>query len=435
MRVFLLFLKLFLAVGIVFAVGYLRTPFMADVRGVLFLGVVVLGAGLIWLEADSLRRGYLKKTKIISFLIVAIAGLGLVMALGIEGRFNYIKQGVFNSEPAKLEKLGRHFIIGYRNFEELKLLVEKKAIGGVFITTRNVKGKSIEEIKQEIEILQAMRRSQGLSPLWVAADQEGGPVSRLSPPLVNLPALSQIVGGNKEGKKDAVIEYASLQGKGLAEMGVNLNLAPVVDLNKGIVNPNDKYSQIYRRAISGDKNIVAEVALWYCNTLEKYQVKCAIKHFPGLGKVEDDTHLQAAELQASLSELTADDWVPFRRLMIDSKAFVMLGHAKLMAVDSEYPVSFSQKVVAEMIRKDWGFDGVLITDDFGMQAVYGSKDGLSGAVVKAVNAGVDLILVSFDHDLYYPAMDALLKAAKAGVLEGGMLERSKKRLEEATFFY
>jgi len=354
--------------------------------------------------------------------------------LGIEGRFNYIKQGVFNSDPARLEKLGRHFIIGYRNFDELKLLVEKKAIGGVFITARNVKGKSKEEIKKEIEILQEMRRSQGLSPLWVAADQEGGPVSRLSPPLVNLPALSQIVGGNMQGKKDAVIEYASLQGNGLGEMGVNLNLAPVVDLNKGIVNPNDKFSQIYRRAISADKNIVAEVALWYCNTLEKYQVKCAIKHFPGLGRVKDDTHLQGAELQASLTELTGDDWVPFRRLMRDSGAFVMLGHAKLMAVDSEYPVSFSQKVIGEMIRKDWGFNGVLITDDFGMQAVYGSKDGLSGAVVKAVNAGVDLILVSFDHDLYYPAMDALLTAAKAGVLEGSMLERSSKRLEEAMFF-
>ena len=434
MRVFLLFLKLFLAVGIVFIACYLRTPFMADVRGVLFLGVVVLGAGLIWLEAQSLRKSYLRKTKIISFLIVSIAGLGLVMTLGIEGRFNYIKQGVFNSDPARLEKLGRHFIIGYRNFDELKLLVEKKAIGGVFITARNVKGKSKEEIKKEIEILQEMRRSQGLSPLWVAADQEGGPVSRLSPPLVNLPALSQIVGGNMQGKKDAVIEYASLQGNGLGEMGVNLNLAPVVDLNKGIVNPNDKFSQIYRRAISADKNIVAEVALWYCNTLEKYQVKCAIKHFPGLGRVKDDTHLQGAELQASLTELTGDDWVPFRRLMRDSGAFVMLGHAKLMAVDSEYPVSFSQKVIGEMIRKDWGFNGVLITDDFGMQAVYGSKDGLSGAVVKAVNAGVDLILVSFDHDLYYPAMDALLTAAKAGVLEGSMLERSSKRLEEAMFF-
>ncbi len=70
-----------------------------------------------------------------------------------------------------------------------------------------------------------------------------------------------------------------------------------------------------------------------------------------------------------------------------------------------------------------------------MQAVYGSKDGLSGAVVKAVNAGVDLILVSFDHDLYYPAMDALFKAAKAGVLQGGRLERSNKRLAAARFFY
>ncbi|HBS70079.1 MAG TPA: glycosyl hydrolase family 3, partial [Cyanobacteria bacterium UBA11149] len=306
----------------------------------------------------------------------------------------------------------------------------KKAICGIFITRRNINNKSPEQIKQEIQSLQKIRTSQGLSPLWIATDQEGGIVSRLSPPLTQLPPLSKFVEGKEkiEKKKEVVVEYAKIHGEELSEIGVNVNFAPVVDLNKGIINPKDKYSQIYQRAISADQNVVAKVGLWYCQTLEIYKVHCTIKHFPGLGRVDADTHLQHADLNTSVKDLTKEDWVPFRQIMSNFGGFTMLGHVKLTGVDRDTPVSFSKKVVMGILRNSWQYDGILITDDFSMEAVYGSRDGLEGATVKAINAGVDLILIAYDTDLYYQAMDALLSAEAGGKLDDEMLLKSQARL-------
>jgi beta-N-acetylhexosaminidase len=226
-----------------------------------------------------------------------------------------------------------------------------------------------------------------------------------------------------------IIQYSETQGRELSEIGVNVNFAPVLDLNKGIVNPEDKFSQIYKRAISNDKDIVAKVAAWYCDALQKYKVKCTLKHFPGLGTVQTDTHVDSAELNASIAQLTQEDWVPFRKLMNTSQAFVMLSHAKLMAIDAQVPTSFSAAIVNQLIRKDWQYNGILITDDFCMQAVYSSKDRLENATVKAINAGVDLILIAFDSDLYYESMNAALNADRTGKIDKNQLTKSQKRLQ------
>ncbi|HBB34007.1 MAG TPA: glycosyl hydrolase family 3 [Cyanobacteria bacterium UBA8803] len=435
----ILFVKLCLAILIVWVACYFRTPLLASVRLWAFWGLVLLSVGLLLTEIPKLKIGTRASEKgkngqiIISWAIATLTAFGLASAATSEVKFNLTKQTVLNQDHSQLGNLGQHFIIGYRNFDEIKQLVEKRAIGGVFITARNIKNKTKAEIQQEIQTLQAIRTSQKLSPLWIATDQEGGIVSRLSPPLTKLPQLSAIIEQQKTlaQKKAQVMRYASIHGQELSELGVNLNFAPVVDLNKGIINPKDKFSQIYRRAISADKDIVAQVALWYCQTLETYQVKCTLKHFPGLGRVNADTHLEHAELKNSVQELSQDDWVPFREVMSKSGAFTMLGHAKLTAIDAHTPVSFSQPVITGIIRQQWQHNGILITDDFSMEAVHGSPDRIEKATVKALNAGVDLILISYDKDLYYPAIAALLKAKAAGHLVSATLVNSSQRLEQA----
>lgn len=421
--------KILLAIALIFPAFCFRLLFWASWRYYTFWAIIICGLALIVWEASKLTR-VKNKRKVSSFLIVAIASFSLSYTLIVETRFQGTKYSVLNADPQKLENLGQHFIVGYRNFDEIENLVTKNAIGGVFITARNVKNKTKQDIQQEIKALQDIRRDRNLPPLWIATDQEGGIVSRLSPPLTRLPQLSSIAASEKniEAKKDAVIKYATTQAKGLAEIGVNVNFAPVVDLNKGIISPEDKFSKIYQRAISSEPVVVAKVALWYCQTLEKYAVRCTIKHFPGLGRVTTDTHIADAELNASLEELTRDDWVPFREVMAKSQAFTMLGHAKLTAVDPKHPVSFSSQIVNETIRKNWQHDGILITDDFSMQAVYGSQDGLQTATIKALNAGVDLILIAYDKDLYYEAIATLLKAEKKGEIDSKILKKSKQRL-------
>lgn len=404
--------QIFVAIAFIILATQLRTPSLATMRKILLI-LALIGSSLIcFLGFWQFRQKIWDWQRIIAFTIAVLGAIGLTITVGQETQFYWQKYHlVLGAQTEDLENFGRHFIIGYKNLEEVKKLVEKRAIAGIFVTSRNIENKTYEEIKTELKILQDIRRSQNLSPLWIATDQEGGVVSRLSPPLTYLPALSEIVAKEKtlEAKKQAVIQYATTQGKELSELGINVNFAPVVDLNKGIVNPSDRYSQIYRRAISEDNQIVTLVARWYCDTLTEFNVQCTIKHFPGLGRVENDTHIAEAELNAPLEELTADDWIPFREMMQNSSAWTMLGHAKLMALDPNHPVSFSPTVIQELIRKQWQYRGILITDDLCMKAVYGSQNGIDDAIQKALVSGVDLLLIAYDPDLYYKAMASLIQ--------------------------
>src|SRR5262249_50281697 len=157
----------------------------------------------------------------------------------------------------QLERLGRHLIVGYRSEAGLRELLERKAIAGIFITAHNVSGKDAAAIRREIEAFQAVRKQQGIPPLLVATDQEGGGVSRLSPPLPRPVTLGEIVRshGDEAARRDAVRAYADEVGRSLAELGINLNFAPVVDLDHGVSNPNDRYTRIGMRAISSDPRV------------------------------------------------------------------------------------------------------------------------------------------------------------------------------------
>jgi beta-N-acetylhexosaminidase len=412
-----------------------RSPFPMAVRSWALMALIALSLGVIVAEAWALRTSEpgQRALKVFSALGLLAAILVLTSTLTQEARFRWARYYVLQTKPATLEKLGRHVIVGYRNLTEVRKLVKLKAIGGVFLSAHNVRGKSIAQIREETASFQQMKSEQGLPQLWIATDQEGGVVSRLSPPLERLPPLSEIVGHYSDPiqRKGAVWRYGETQGGSLAKVGVNLNFAPVVDVNYRIVNPDDRYTRIYKRAISSDPVVVAQAAGWYCAALEETGVRCTLKHFPGLGRVFDDTHNGQASLVTSVDELTETDWVPFRKLMTESNAFTMLSHARLRAIDSDHPVSVSTAVVAGMIRGDWEYDGVLITDNFTMRAIYYSNLGIEGASIQALNAGVDLILISWDTDQYYRVMYALLKADEQGTLDSKALQRSDRRLARA----
>jgi beta-N-acetylhexosaminidase len=269
------------------------------------------------------------------------------------------------AEPDRLERLGRHLVVGYRRPSQIDDLLARRAIAGVFITASNVRGLSAEDIARQVATWQSIRREQGLPPLLIATDQEGGPVSRLSPPLPRQPPLATITGDRSE--PDPVHAYGLAQGGALASVGVNLNFAPVVDLNYSVVDPGDRYTRVYLRAISSDPNIVSDVAARYCRGLAEAGVRCTLKHFPGLGRVIGDTHLRTADLATPIADLERSDWVPFRTLMSEV-GIVMLGHARLRALDPRRPASFSQAVIGDVLRTQWRYDGLLITDDFCMGA-------------------------------------------------------------------
>jgi beta-N-acetylhexosaminidase len=410
-----------------------RSPFLASVRVWAFLGLMAIPLAFVVVDVRALRRTSGRFDRALSLASLALCALCLVSVPWREAQFWWKRHEVLRADPALLERLGRHVVVGYRDLAELNALIERRAIAGVFLTTRNVRGRDAAAIQQEIAELQAARRRQGLPGLLVTTDQEGGVVSRLSPPLERLPSLSEIVARHPASaeRSAAVRDYAAAQARDLADLGVNVNLAPVVDLDHGVVNSGDRLTRISTRAISADPHIVTEVATDYCAQLSEHGVRCTLKHFPGLGRVVADTHLESADLALTPGELTSTDWLPFRALMRRADIIVMLGHARLTAIDATRPVSFSQPVVHGLLRTDWGYDGLLITDDFSMGAVTYSPEGIGGGSVEALNAGVDLILVSYDPDQFYLVMYTLIGAARAGTLNTNALGQSDQRLANA----
>jgi len=323
--------------------------------------------------------------------------------------------------------IGRHFIVGYDDGDNIRELVRTGGVGGIFVTTRNVVGRKASDIAVQIARLQEIRREAGLPPLVVTADQEGGPVSRLSPPLPYPPPLSRIAALPPEQRREAARQVGVDQGAALRKIGVTMDLAPVSDLMPARPWIVDWNTQIVTRSISRDPDVVATVAAGFSEGLLAAGITPTAKHFPGLGRVAVDTHLFSAALNVAEADLEATDWIPFRAVLSIPGAAVMLSHVALAEVDAGIPASQSKRIVTGLLREQWGFDGIAITDDLTMGPV--QRVGMCKAVERALNAGIDLLLVSWDADKMYPALRCALDASDARRLDDEMLKRSAQRLD------
>lgn len=388
-------------------------------------GAPLLGALVARRLGNRLRPS--RSTVALAALLSVAAAAGTLAA---ESRYQQAKTRVLAMGPARLAPLGRHLIVGYRDFAEVKRLVELGAIGGLFITHRNVAGRSVTEVADEIAVLQAIAREHGNPPLIIATDQEGGRVSRLSPPLPHQPPLREMVARypEAEARTQAVFDYAREQGRGLAALGVTLNFAPVVDLDFAIAHPGDHYSRITERALAREPAVVTAAARAYCDGLMSMGIVCTLKHFPGLGRARGDTHRGEVRLESAVDDLAREDWAPFELLREPTPAIVMVGHVRLDAVDPERPASLSAKVIDGLLRDRLGHTGVIVTDDLCMGAITMRPEGIGQAAVQALSAGADLLLLSWDGEQVYAALDALLDAERDGRISPSLLERSTHRL-------
>jgi beta-N-acetylhexosaminidase len=410
----------------VFAAANKNDPYLISLRG---WGNVLLVATSIIVALILSRRGYWRK---------GVAGRGLVLLwclpplsmLGADAAFEWRKLRVLQADVPHARSLGRHFVVGYSSFPEVSVLAEKGLISGVYITKHNIAGSSAAGLKAEIAALQEKRRVAGLPPLIVAADQEGGIVSHLAPPLTKLPALSTLANLAPDVRAEKAEAFGRTHGQELAALGVNLNLAPVLDLRPELKrNRFDFNTLIGQRAISDDPAVVADIARAYVSGLEASGVGATVKHFPGLGRVRTDTHHFSAELDTPVDELEASDWIPFRKVLSGSKAQLMVGHVTLTSVDPDRPASHSKRLVDGIIRKKWNYQGVVMTDDLVMGAIY--QRNVCTAVVEALNAGVDLLLVAFDGTQFYRIFSCAMAASVEGRLDAAMLGESNMRLKAA----
>jgi beta-N-acetylhexosaminidase len=413
---------------LIFIRGNLYDPYLITLRGwghaaLMLSELAAIGALLacgVW------RRGSAAGKVLV--LLWCLAPLAMLSAVTI---FHLRKHAVLHAEGPRAQQLGRHFIVGYTSFDEIASLAAKGLIAGIYVTRHNIEGHTADALRSEISQLQAIRRARGLPPLIVAADQEGGIVSHMSPPLTAVPALATLAALPPAERLAKAEAFGRTQGRELAALGITLNFSPVVDLLRTAApNPLDFNSLISRRAISGDPEVVSDIAAAYARGLEANGVEATVKHFPGLGRVRADTHHFRADLATPVAELEATDWMPFRQVLARSSAYLMVGHVAITAIDSNRAASQSKRVINDLIRNKWGYQGIIITDDLVMGPIY--EHGVCTAVVEALNAGVDLLLVAYDGLQFYRMYDCALSASTGGRLDETMLQNSLARLSPRT---
>ncbi|MET4274655.1 MULTISPECIES: glycoside hydrolase family 3 N-terminal domain-containing protein [unclassified Bradyrhizobium] len=407
---------------VAFAAANKNDPYLLVLRGAGNIAVVVTSIVIVIV---LLRRGRWRSTA--GKLLVMLWCAPPLLMSAAHLKFELRKHDVLAASTAEARQLGPHFMVGYSSFPEVARLAEQGLIGGVYVTRHNIRGRTAEALRAEIAALQDKRRAAGLPPLVVAADQEGGIVGHLAPPLTKLPALATLAGLAPDDQQAKAAEFGRIHGRELAGLGVNLNLAPVLDLKPPVRrNRLDFHTLIGQRAIAADPAVVGAIASAYVRGLEESGVGGTLKHFPGIGRVRTDTHHFSANLDAPVKELEATDWLPFREVLSHSRSALMVGHVTLTAVDSDRAASHSKRVVEGIIRDKWGYQGIVMTDDLVMGAIY--QHDVCQAVVEAINAGVDLLLVAYDGAQFYRIFACALDGSRQGKLDTAMLRVSEARL-------
>ena len=286
---------------------------------------------------------------------------------------------------------------------ELVLFAEM-GMSGLTLFGRNIPAGQPEAVRSLTQRLQDARPA-GTPPLLVAIDQEGGRVRRLKEPFPDHGPAMSLGSGNHDGVAVAEIRAAAKDlGTRLADLGINVDFAPVVDV---LTEPGN--TAIGDRAFGTDPESVSRRAGAFLAGLMATGVLGCLKHFPGQGAAKVDTHIGEAMVDAPRRVLESRDLRPFKDLL-ELAPMIMIAHCIYPALDSR-PASRSSLIMSGLLRKELGFQGVIVTDDMNMGAVPQDLASWRDAIVEAVAAGADLVLVCRGADRCAAAHQALRAAA------------------------
>lgn len=281
--------------------------------------------------------------------------------------------------------------------------------GGIILFERNVK--DTRNIKRRN---QKYHKSFKIPPI-IAIDQEGGTVNRIKSGVHLLPRndLLGVVGSRK-----TVYQCGALLGKELTEFRIDLNLAPVVDVNTEIKNPI-----IGSRSFGADPQKVAELGRAYIRGMQRQGLLSCAKHFPGHGASQKDSHRCLPKININKHLWSKVHLLPFQAAIKAGVKFIMVAHILCPALDRKEPASLSHKIITKLLKKKLGYRGIVITDDFVMDAIV-KHYRIEDAAVKAIRAGIDMIICGRNVNVQKKIRKSLIKAFRSGVL-------TQKRLDES----
>ncbi|WP_139490869.1 beta-N-acetylhexosaminidase [Brevibacillus dissolubilis] len=324
-------------------------------------------------------------------------------------------------EMSLREKIGQMVMVGFHGTEpspEIVGLLETYHLGGILYFSRNV-----GTPKQVYELSSALhaKAAEGTDiPLWIAIDQEGGMVARIWEGITLTPG-NMAVGATRQATY--AYELARLCGQELLALGINMNLAPCLDINNNPLNP-----VIGVRSYGETAELVGEMGAAAVRGYQEAGVSATVKHFPGHGDSSQDSHKALPSLPHSLKRLRELELVPFKQSFKEGADAVMTAHIVLPEVDpAEVPATISKRIITELLRGELGYEGVVMTDCLEMDAI-AKFYGVEKAAVQAVEAGADIILVSHTYKRQVGALEALIDAVESGRVSEERIDESVERI-------
>ncbi|MCX6789592.1 MAG: beta-N-acetylhexosaminidase [Candidatus Gribaldobacteria bacterium] len=387
----------------------------------------------------------MKKSLAIIILAVIICGGGGILLYKnklavvykpaiINAEINKASQTNLTDEELKKE-IGQMIMIGFRGTaaptsSDISKIIKDVAIGGVILSdydfTSNTFPRNIVDPQQTKKIISDIQKYSAI-PLLVAVDAEGGNVNRLAEKYGFLPIVSAKKMGQDKTLQTVYKESTDLATE-LKSLGFNMNLAPVIDVN---INPKSPAIGALDRSFSSDPQEVINQARVFIQNHLKKNIITVEKHFPGHGSATKDSHQGLTDVTNTYK---AEELLPYQKLNEEGllKA-VMVAHVINKKIDKNYPASLSTYFLQDILRKQIGFNGVIISDDMQMAAISDNYQ-LDEAVITAINAGVDVLIFlnnspkGYDNEIAYKVRNIIFNAVKTNKIKEERIIESYNRI-------
>lgn len=287
-----------------------------------------------------------------------------------------------HQQLSEAQQAGQRLMVGFDGpvlDDTLKFYIDGLKVGGIILFARNLVDPG--QIEQLCSDAQVFARKCGQPPLFIGIDQEGGVVARLKPPF------TQFEGNPSMKTEREAVDFARITAGELSRIGVNMNMAPVLD-----VLPEQGESVMAQRAFGHDPQWVSQMGSAMIDMFQQHRIMAVAKHFPGIGRTVLDSHLDLPDLDTAFDGLEERDIVPFRSAMGTGVSGIMLSHIRYLDLDPQWPASLSPYIADELLRRRYGYQGLVLTDDLDMGAIANHYE-LEPIVRQCLEASIDLLLI------------------------------------------
>ncbi|MGE5302382.1 MAG: beta-N-acetylhexosaminidase [Alphaproteobacteria bacterium] len=313
--------------------------------------------------------------------------------------------------------IGQMFMVGLKATElsaEERLVFDELGIGGVLLLKHN-----LSDPEQIVALCCSLRDLKTDHPPFIAIDEEGGRVHRLPAPFTHFPPAAAI---ERKNDPDLAYRLGKATAKELRLVGINLNFAPVLDVNSNLQNP-----VIGDRSFAADPVKVIKFSEKWAQGLRDGGIIPCGKHFPGHGNTDKDSHLALPVVDRSLEELTAVELAPFAHACRNKMEALMTAHVLYPALDTKLAATLSHPIITGLLRQQWGYDGVVFSDDLEMNAI-SDNYGDEVAADFCARAGVDVLLYGHELAKMQNVFEFLASAAARDAVLRGQVENSYRRI-------